>query len=182
MRNGSFANIAQYCDADQNLGKEALNTQIMNSSVFDGRRYLIPLRFDIPTILVDLERWEDLGEDAALLELDGVTLGKRLLAREDGGEVSVGLQLPSDMSLLPELFDYEKEEVLLTSQDIADYLRMYQAWVAASTGAAEAFLTEVNNYSIASVAAFYQERNIENGDPVEHVRTLSIYIDNMAVR
>ena len=61
MRNGLFADISEYYDADTELGKESLNTTVMDAGVVDGARYVLPLRYDFPVACVSVERFAKTG-------------------------------------------------------------------------------------------------------------------------
>ena len=50
MKNGLFMDISAQYDADEALGKESLNTAVMDGGVVEGKRYVLPLRYDIPVI------------------------------------------------------------------------------------------------------------------------------------
>ena len=50
MRNGLFYDISHFYDKDDALGKESLNPYIMDAGVVGGKRYVLPLRYDLPGI------------------------------------------------------------------------------------------------------------------------------------
>ena len=63
MRSGLFYDIQTYYEADRTLGKDALNSQIMDAGTLGKKRYLFPLRFDIPVLLSDSDQWTSFGLD-----------------------------------------------------------------------------------------------------------------------
>lgn len=142
MRSGLFADVQEYYDADRDLGTEALRKEIMDAGTMGESRYVLPLRFTMPVILTDPALWDGFGLSEDALDSDAGTLVYAQLAQEHGAEASPGIRLPMDMSLLPRAFDYEKEKLLLTAQDIAAYLRLYQTWVAASTEPTQSLIQE----------------------------------------
>lgn len=131
MYNGVFADVSRYYDADVELNTEGLNTEVMDAGVVDGCRYVLPIRYDMPTLFVDLSSSESAGISQILIHEGIGALARNIIDQEDT-MMSIGLQMPSDTSLLPTLFDYEKGELLITEQEIADYMRLYQAWYALS--------------------------------------------------
>ncbi|MGN1027442.1 MAG: hypothetical protein ACI4P4_13695 [Faecousia sp.] len=156
MRSGLFADIQSDYETDQSLGKEALKTEIMDAGVISGKRYILPLRFDIPVILTDSALWADYGLSRDILDSDAVTLTETLLAQERGFEATPGLRLPSDLSLLPRPFDYETEEVLLSAQEIAAYMHLYQSWAAVSASACRDFLKAWEETRFSNIWAWSQ--------------------------
>ena len=110
MRSGLFYDIQTYYEADRTLGKDALNSQIMDTGTLGKKRYLFPLRFDIPVLLSDSDQWTSFGLDDLQMQEDACSVVEHLLARENGKDVSAGIQLPKDMSLLSPPFDYSTEK------------------------------------------------------------------------
>ena len=134
MRGGLFRDIQPFYLADATLDKQALKTEVMEAGVINGRRYVLPLRFDIPIVYTDRELWDSRGLNADLLDTGFQPLFNSLLGTSDN---AAGLFLPDDMSLLPEPFDYENEQVAVSVNRITDYLRIYQAWKSISPAAAQ---------------------------------------------
>lgn len=134
MSLGIFTDIQSFYEADDALNTEALNRTVMDAGVLDGKRYILPLRYDIPVIYTYTSLWEDFGLDQEVMEAGIAALVATALAQEDPAHAAGGIDMPEDLSLLPRLFDYEREEILVTVQDIADYMRLYQAWTFAAHG------------------------------------------------
>ena len=132
MRSGLFYDIQTYYEADRTLGKDALNSQIMDTGTLGKKRYLFPLRFDIPVLLSDSDQWTSFGLDDLQMQEDACSVVEHLLARENGKDVSAGIQLPKDMSLLSPPFDYSTEKLSADADEIARYLRTYQKWKSAA--------------------------------------------------
>ena len=121
MYNGIFADISQYYNEDTELQIETLNQDVMNAGVIDGERYVLPIRYDMPVLLTDSKANETITDD-------GIESLVKTALDENNLMMAIGLRMPADASLLPTLFDYKKGEILITKQEIADYMRMYQAW------------------------------------------------------
>lgn len=119
MINGLFSDIGPYYDADEALHTEALNTAVMDAGVVDGRRYVLPIRYNMPVLLANPEAIS-VGEDVCLEELAE-------LALETGDEMlAAALQLPDDLSAFGRVFDYDAGQVLLTQAELARYFTLYQ--------------------------------------------------------
>ena len=67
MQNGLFYDLSEFYDVDDDLGKDGLNTQIMDAGVVDGKRYVLPLRYDMPVIYAFNDALEEAGVDIAVL-------------------------------------------------------------------------------------------------------------------
>ncbi len=128
MYSGVFLDIEEFYSSDQALGKEALFQQIMDAGVLGQRRYVLPLRYDVPVVFTDPDAWTDFGISQELMNTDVIALAGTILLQEGGEIVSAGIQLPEDFTFIPQLFNYEKEEMAVSSQPIADYMRLYQIW------------------------------------------------------
>lgn len=121
MYNGVFRNITEYYDNDISLHTENLNKTIMDAGIVDGDRYVLPLRYNMPVIMIDPSTASfQLNEEMTITDLCGYAV-----ANEDI-MMAIGLQLPNDYSYFPNLFDYKSGKVLVSQQDIANYLRYYQ--------------------------------------------------------
>ena len=68
MESGLFRDISRYYDADEALGKESLNTYVMDGGVADGKRYILPLRYDIPVIYAEKWTLEEKGFRGAVMD------------------------------------------------------------------------------------------------------------------
>ena len=166
MRNQLFADISAYYDRDSDLGKEALKPEIMDAGVYDGKRFVLPLRFTMPILMSAPEDWEQNGMSAELLNSNAVSLVDTAVHRGDTAMLT-GLQLPEDSSLLPRLFDYEAGEVLVSAEEIADYMRAYQAWKAVFVNSSYALLKEYDEKDFAAKREYWKD-NIPEGYRDQH--------------
>jgi len=126
MRNGIFADIQPYYQADEELNTEDLKQEIMDAGVVKGSRYVLPLRFTMPVILTAPEDWSSCGLSAELLGSDLRHLVQWALS-QDAPRIAAGLQLPEDASLLP-MPDYDQGDIRVSQEEIAHYMRSYQGW------------------------------------------------------
>lgn len=121
MENGIFQDVQPYYQSDASLRTEDLNKTVMDAGTVNGRRYVLPLRYNMPVIMVDPE--------ALPFPLEDNLTVTELAARAISGEntmLAIGLQMRDDFSLFSRLFDYPNGEVLITREEIARYLSQYQ--------------------------------------------------------
>lgn len=140
MRSGQFLDISAYYEKDDALEISALKREVMDAGVVNSRRYVLPLRFNIPVMFTDKDLWERFGLSEALLESDGLPLSQTLMENAGDDNIVTGLRLPADLSLLSQPFDYGTETLQITQQTIADYMRLYQRWRAAAVPGEQALV------------------------------------------
>ena len=58
MRSGQFLDISAYYEKDDALEISALKREVMDAGVVNSRRYVLPLRFNIPVMFTDKDLWE----------------------------------------------------------------------------------------------------------------------------
>lgn len=138
MRNGVFLDISDYYDQDTALGKDALQQTVMEAGTLDGRRFLLPLRYDFPAVYVDVEQVQALGIDPNMLDSSAMelmdialTLGQPLFA--SGAEPGF-CRTGGAFSLLPSVLDYDAGTVILEKSALAEFLETYQALEALMAG------------------------------------------------
>ena len=120
MHNGIFADISHFYDADKALETEGLVQDVMNAGVIDGHRYVLPLRYTMPIILSDPSNYAETGINQDFLNKGIRDLTQHAISTSDT-MMAIGLRLPNDTTLLSQLYDYSKGEVLISKQEIADY-------------------------------------------------------------
>ncbi len=175
MYSGVFLDIEEFYSSDQALGKEALFQQIMDAGVLGQRRYVLPLRYDVPVIFTDPDKWESFGITQELMDSDMITLIGSILCGENGATASGGIQLPADFTFIPQLFNYEKEEILVSPQSIADYMRLYQQWRISVEAATDMLIEEAKSKAI---LAYIEELRPLFQDYVDQTyNEMSIYND-----
>lgn len=124
MQNGLFYDIAALYDGDDTLGKEGLNTAIMDAGVVDGARYVLPLRYDMPVIYAEEEALQAAGLDKELLSQDIGTIMEAVL--ETGDPLLAGGVLHDSFSAFSDFIDYDTGNTTLAEQTLAGYLETYQ--------------------------------------------------------
>lgn len=133
MHNGLFLDITEYYDQDTALNKDALVCPVMDAGVVDGARYVLPLRYNFPVIYADVGQLE-----AAGVSVDDLKNGLPGLvaAAERMGEGSLSADYGSFyfyfywMNFLPELIDYENQNVSLDKEELVEFLAEYRALMA----------------------------------------------------
>ena len=119
MVNGLFTDVSAYYDQDSALHTEALNAAMMDAGVLDGRRYVLPIRYNLPVLLANPEAIE-VREDLCLEDL------AELAVETQDTMLAASLQMPDDLSCFAQVFDYEAGEVLLTQEELVRYFTLYQ--------------------------------------------------------
>ena len=127
MRNGRFADIGDYYDMDDSIGKESLNTAVMDAGVVNGFRYALPLRYDFPVAYVATDKMAILGLSPQMFQ-SGITGMwndvSQTGSREIAGYTYSNLKCTA-LNFFPELMDYDQQEVLLSAADLADFFDSY---------------------------------------------------------
>ena len=127
MRNGLFTDISEFYDADTELGKESLNTKVLDAGVVDGARYVLPLRYDFPVACVNMDAFGQTGLSTDIFDGTILTFMEAAMQTNDG--LADSMQLDPNMlfleNLLPKAVDYDKQQVLLTKEQLVDFVQTY---------------------------------------------------------
>lgn len=130
IRNGLFADISKYYDADTALGKEALVPAVMEAGVYDGGRYVLPLQFDLPVCYVDRAQFAEAG--FSMDDFDGGLPGlMEAITASGDAKMAGGCQMwrlvrEYFFNLYPDLLDYDKHEVLVTADELIGFMTSLQ--------------------------------------------------------
>ena len=130
IRNGLFADISKYYDADTALGKEALVPAVMEAGVYDGGRYVLPLQFDLPVCYVDRAQFAEAG--FSMDDFDGGLPGlMEAITASGDAKMAGGCQMwrlvrEYFFNLYPELLDYDKQKVLVTADELTGFMTSLQ--------------------------------------------------------
>lgn len=123
MRNGLFYDITELYDADDTLGKDALNTKIMDAGVVDGARYVLPLRYDVPILYARADALEAAGLTGDILQADILTIMKAVLAT--GDSVLASGILYDSFSAFSGFLDYSSGNAELDAETLRPYVQTY---------------------------------------------------------
>lgn len=124
MGNGLFYDITEFYDADNGLGKEVLNTRIMDAGVVDERRYVLPLRYDIPVIYGFHDALEAAGLDPAILHEDLGTIMESVY--EAGDPALAGGLLRDELDVFSRLIDYDSGNAVADEAVLTRYMENYR--------------------------------------------------------
>ena len=137
MRNGLFYDISAFYDADTALGKEGLLTTVMDAGVIDGKRFVLPLRYNLLTAYVDTKAFEESGLSPDIFDQDIISVFDAITQHDDRDIASAAYIQSSEeceLNLIGNLIDYDNQEVLVTTAELADYFRAKQECGITATG------------------------------------------------
>lgn len=142
MGNGVFLDISQYYSKDSLLQSWSLDQKIMDAGIFDGKRYVLPLRYDVPVLYTNPDLCAKFGLSEELFHADFLTIAETVLALEEAEEAAIGLKFPDELGTLGQLVDYGKGEILLSEQTLLDYFDLYQRRNLVAAASTQAFYEE----------------------------------------
>lgn len=128
--NGLFADVSEYYDADTELGKEAFVPAVMEAGVYNGGRYVLPLRFELPVCYVDKSQLT--AEGFGLDIFDGGLLGLMNAITASGSQrmatdfLTYNIIRSNFFNFFPNLLDYDNQKVLITADELAEFMTSHQ--------------------------------------------------------
>ena len=128
MRNGLFADLSEYYDADDDLGKEVLATEVMDAGVVGGRRYVLPLRYNLPVAYVDEAQFEAIGLSVDLFSSGMINLMDAITATGNPDIITRATNGNFDLysfNYLSDVVDYDKRQVSISKEELISFLRSY---------------------------------------------------------
>ena len=144
MKNGLFRDLSPWYDTDTELGKESLNTAVMDGGVLDGSRYVLPLHYDMTVIYAQLDALQGTGIDEATLQKPLSELMESALATKNTRVIAGAFYEGS--SGFADWIDYASGQVTLTETDLTSYLDTFRHLLTATqTGGAAPI--NVSNYA-----------------------------------
>lgn len=144
MANGIFMDISEFYDGDESLGKESLNTAVMQGGVVDGKRYILPLRYDIGVVYAEKWTLEEKGFDTAVLEK---TLPEIMAQAQKSGDPMITAGGVYDgVGIFGNWIDYTSGKVTLTEEELSVYMESFQSLVGSTTEYGRAFRLSVSSY------------------------------------
>ena len=121
MENGVFQDVSTYYDNDHELHTENLHQTVMDAGIWNGARYLLPIRYNMPVLITDPNELSfRLTSDLTILDL-----AEKAIAAGDTA-FATALQMPEDFSAFSQLLDYKAGSVLVSQDLFAKYLLLYQ--------------------------------------------------------
>lgn len=152
MHNGVFADISSYYDADTDLGKEDLVTEVMDGGVVNGARYVLPLRYTYPVLYTDRQLMQAAGLDLEAASDFNSLFNALLTADEPQWHCTPASSAATGYApFLPPMTDYASGKVLINEAQMSDLLRKYQ-------GMADTVATSFGMSSYISKGTFFTEQ------------------------
>ena len=124
-----FTDISKYYDADNELGKDALNSTVMDAGVLNGARYVLPMRYNFPVAYVDADRLTEMELSAvkqgvlSLMDTVAQSADKRIASNA----LLSNVRAQYTLNFFPNILDYDNQEILITKEELMAYMRSYQA-------------------------------------------------------
>lgn len=123
MADGMFADISTLYDQDDALGKDALNQAVMDAGTLGGARYVLPLRYNIPMIYCFDEMLAEAGISEGVMEESIDSIMRQAVQSQN-----LALARCADMTTADVFSNLTTQGGgALTAQEVAGYLRDYQA-------------------------------------------------------
>lgn len=132
MTNGMFRDISSLYNADEDLGKESLQKTVMDAGVLEGKRYVLPLRYDIPVLYVDRNFAESRGISTEIMTQNVDQIMMQAVQWDDPALAGAFSQMST--AVFTQWLDYANQSVSLDADTIAIFLGSYQALQAQTSG------------------------------------------------
>lgn len=127
MYNGLFSDISQYYNTDEALNTAGLNTVVMDAGCIGEKRYVLPLRYDFTVLYATEESLSSYSLNMDSIEKNIVDLSKAVL--EEGSDTTARCVWGRGMfgfDLLSDPLDYASGEVLLSEEELVEYMTLIQ--------------------------------------------------------
>ena len=146
MRNGMFADLSEYYDADTELNTAGLNQTVMNAGVVDGHRFTLPLRYDFPIVSVSRQAIEAAGLSIEQLDTDVIQMMDTIVqSGNNEAALSAFFLLQEDvLNFVPEVLDYEKQKVCVTQEELTEILNSWVELHNAMRGSQKHYMFDYN--------------------------------------
>ena len=127
MVTGLFADLSQLYDQDETLEKDLLLEKVMDAGMMDGKRYILPLRYQYPIILALEDELQGAGLEISELAQNSETFLSTVIAQEGNAwHVSGANVFAANLSnVFPSICDYNTGEVYLDEETLTATLSQY---------------------------------------------------------
>lgn len=125
MGNRQFADLSQYYDNDKELGKEDLLDIVMDAGIRNGKRYVLPLRFNMSTYVIIPSLLEKTGVSESCFKQDLISCLQKVLDSKNEDLIS-GIAATYSMGFFSCPIDYETGDVKIRRDGVlrcADLVR-----------------------------------------------------------
>ena len=131
MRNGVFNAITDYFDADLDLGKEVLESTVMDAGIVDGVRYVLPLAYNFPVIYADPAYLEEKGLEFSIEGVNVLTFFDAVIGLNDASLAKHAVPPTAygqaeAFSFFSNMIDYDSTHVLLAPREVFDFMSKMQ--------------------------------------------------------
>lgn len=123
MGNRLFADLSGYYDEDRELGKDALPDVIMDAGVRDGKRYVLPLRFNMGAYCVMPSLLEGTGITGDCFRRDLGGCLEELLRTQDETLIS-GLATAHIAGFFAQPIDYEAGQIRIARDTLVRFAEL----------------------------------------------------------
>ena len=127
MVTGLFADLSQLYDQDETLEKDLLLEKVMDAGMMDGKRYILPLRYQYPIILALEDELQGAGLEISELAQNSETFLSTVIAQEGNAWHVSGANVfaANLINVFPSLCDYSTGEVSLDEETVVATLSQY---------------------------------------------------------
>ena len=127
MYNELFADISSFYNADTDLVTEELQVAVMDAGTIGEARYVLPLWYNISTLMINPEVLQtyDLSEMDVAGSVDQLY---EVVIQKNDPKLTFSSSLPTkyETSMIPELINYDTEEILVSADNLENRLRKFQ--------------------------------------------------------
>lgn len=142
MQKGVFLDIADFYNTDIELNTNALQPQVMSAGCIENKRFVLPLRYQIPVIYTRPDLCAQYGLAPELFESDFLTVASTVLSCDGAEQAAIGLKIPQEIETLGITLNHSEGKVLITASQIAEYMQIYQARNVIATHSTQEFYNE----------------------------------------
>lgn len=127
MVTGLFADLSQLYDQDETLEKDLLLEKVMDAGMMDGKRYILPLRYQYPIILTLEDELQAAGLEISELSQNSETFLSTVLSQKKSAWHVSGANVfaANLINVFPSLCDYSTGEVSLDEETVVATLSQY---------------------------------------------------------
>ena len=164
MVTGLFADLSQLYDQDETLEKDLLLEKVMDAGMMDGKRYILPLRYQYPIILALEDELQGAGLEISELSQNSETFLSTVLSQKKSAWHVSGANVfaANLINVFPSLCDYSTGEVSLDEETVVATLSQYILTLIESWNMVEQpliYLKDVGSYPL---SVFLASRYTEN--------------------
>lgn len=124
MHQGKFQDISPYYDADSQLGKGALAEKVMDSGIVNSKRYVIPLRYNLPVLYCSQALLQEQNVDTTIFEA-GFDRWMENAVKKGDSILACGAEYPS-LYVFGQILDYNQKKVLLSTEEVENYFDLFR--------------------------------------------------------